>query len=45
MSTQGTNQTTPTVTTASKPNNTGKVTTAQADQPPPATSTEAAKVL
>ncbi|NWV34736.1 ICAL protein, partial [Grantiella picta] len=29
--------------TASKPNNTGKVTTTQADQPPPATSTETAK--
>ncbi|NWX26489.1 ICAL protein, partial [Notiomystis cincta] len=42
-STQGKNQTTPTVTTASKPNNTGKVTTTQADQPPPATSTETAK--
>ncbi|NWR43467.1 ICAL protein, partial [Regulus satrapa] len=42
-STQGKNQTTPTVTTASKPNNTGKVTTAQADQPPPATSTDTAK--
>ncbi|NXH07667.1 ICAL protein, partial [Loxia leucoptera] len=37
------NQTTPTVTTASKPNNTGKVTTTQAGQPPPATSTETAK--
>ncbi|NWW10659.1 ICAL protein, partial [Oreocharis arfaki] len=37
------NQTPPTVTTASKPNNTGKVTTTQADQPPPATSTETAK--
>ncbi|NXC91653.1 ICAL protein, partial [Cercotrichas coryphoeus] len=36
-------QTTPTVTTASKPKNTGKVTTAQADQPPPAASTETAK--
>ncbi|NXD26566.1 ICAL protein, partial [Spelaeornis formosus] len=32
-----------TVTTASKPNNTEKVTTAQADQPPPTTSTETAK--
>ncbi|NXU46086.1 ICAL protein, partial [Drymodes brunneopygia] len=42
-STQGKNQTTPTVTTASKPNNMGKVTTTQADQPPPATSTETAK--
>ncbi|NXO74503.1 ICAL protein, partial [Phainopepla nitens] len=42
-STQGKKQTTPTVTTASKPNNTGKVTTTQADQPPPATSTETAK--
>ncbi|NXY23653.1 ICAL protein, partial [Atrichornis clamosus] len=42
-STQGKSQTTPTVTTASKPNNTGKVTTAQADQPPKATSTETAK--
>ncbi|NXH56237.1 ICAL protein, partial [Rhabdornis inornatus] len=39
----GKNQTIPTVTTASKPNNTGNVTTAQADQPPPATSTETAK--
>ncbi|XP_017590842.1 PREDICTED: calpastatin isoform X7 [Corvus brachyrhynchos] len=39
----GKNQTTPTVTTASKPNNTGKVTTTQAEQPPPATSTETAK--
>ncbi|NWW63505.1 ICAL protein, partial [Ifrita kowaldi] len=42
-STQGKNQTTPTVTTASKPNNTGKVTTTQAEQLPPATSTETAK--
>ncbi|XP_030825146.1 calpastatin isoform X9 [Camarhynchus parvulus] len=39
----GKNQTTPTVSTASKPNNTGKVTTTQAGQPPPATSTETAK--
>ncbi|XP_041252844.1 calpastatin isoform X2 [Onychostruthus taczanowskii] len=39
----GNNQTTPTVTTASKPNNTGKVTTTQAGQPPPATSTETPK--
>ncbi|NWR12966.1 ICAL protein, partial [Paradoxornis webbianus] len=39
----GKNQTTPTVTAASRPNNTGKVTTTQADQPPPATSTETAK--
>ncbi|NXJ28483.1 ICAL protein, partial [Dicrurus megarhynchus] len=39
----GKNQTPPTVTTASKPNNTGKVTTTQAEQPPPATSTETAK--
>ncbi|XP_048146897.1 calpastatin isoform X4 [Corvus hawaiiensis] len=39
----GKNQTTPTVTTASKPNNTGKVTTTQAEQPPLATSTETAK--
>ncbi|NWS83148.1 ICAL protein, partial [Toxostoma redivivum] len=39
----GQNKTTPTVTTASKPNNTGKVTTTQADQPPPANSTETAK--
>ncbi|NWT84860.1 ICAL protein, partial [Lanius ludovicianus] len=39
----GKNQTSPTVTTASKPNDTGKVTTAQAEQPPPATSTETAK--
>ncbi|NXE93818.1 ICAL protein, partial [Menura novaehollandiae] len=42
-STQGKSQTTPTVTTASEPNNTGKVTTTQADQPPKATSTETAK--
>ncbi|NXA01617.1 ICAL protein, partial [Nesospiza acunhae] len=42
-STQGKNQTTPAVSTASKPNNTGKVTTTQAGQPPPATSTETAK--
>ncbi|KAM4879174.1 calpastatin isoform 4-T12 [Sylvia borin] len=40
---KGKTQTTPTVTTASKPNNTGKVTTTQADQPPPATSTEKPK--
>ncbi|KAM6033455.1 calpastatin isoform 3-T3 [Chlamydotis macqueenii] len=33
----------PSVTTASKPDNTGKVATAQADQPPSATSTETAK--
>ncbi|KAL2294808.1 hypothetical protein Nmel_008559 [Mimus melanotis] len=39
----GKDKTTPTVTTASKPNNTGKVTTTQADQPPPANSTETAK--
>ncbi|NWU44290.1 ICAL protein, partial [Hylia prasina] len=39
----GKNQTASTVTTASKPNNTGKVTTTQADQPPPSTSTETAK--
>ncbi|NWU32572.1 ICAL protein, partial [Dyaphorophyia castanea] len=39
----GKNQTAPTVTTASKPHNTGKVTTTQADQPPPTTSTETAK--
>uniref|UniRef100_A0A803VUI0 Calpastatin n=1 Tax=Ficedula albicollis TaxID=59894 RepID=A0A803VUI0_FICAL len=39
----GKSQTIPTVTTASKPNNTGKVTTGQADQPPPAASTETAK--
>ncbi|NXA93217.1 ICAL protein, partial [Melanocharis versteri] len=39
----GKNQTIPTVTTASKPNNMGKVTTTQADQPPPTTSTETAK--
>ncbi|NWZ15596.1 ICAL protein, partial [Agelaius phoeniceus] len=37
------NQTTPTVSTASKPNNTGKVITTQAGQPPAATSTETAK--
>ncbi|NXE40802.1 ICAL protein, partial [Ptilorrhoa leucosticta] len=42
-STQGKNQAAPTMTTASKPNNTGKVTTTQADQPPPATSTGTAK--
>ncbi|NWX58277.1 ICAL protein, partial [Promerops cafer] len=42
-STQGKNQTTPTVTTASKLNNKGKVTATQADQPPPVTSTETAK--
>ncbi|NWY64826.1 ICAL protein, partial [Erithacus rubecula] len=36
-------QTTPTVTATSKPNNIGKVTTGQADQPPPAASTETAK--
>ncbi|XP_068279214.1 calpastatin isoform X2 [Nyctibius grandis] len=35
--------TSPSVTTTSKPNNTGKVTTAQADQPPQATSVETAK--
>ncbi|KAI1239654.1 hypothetical protein IHE44_0011078 [Lamprotornis superbus] len=40
---EGKKQTTPTVTTASKPNDTGKVTTTQADQPPPATSTETAE--
>ncbi|NWT26537.1 ICAL protein, partial [Cardinalis cardinalis] len=39
----GKNQTTPTVSTASKPNNTGKVTTTQAGQPLPATSTDTAK--
>ncbi|NWT96089.1 ICAL protein, partial [Urocynchramus pylzowi] len=39
----GKSQTPPTVTTASKPNNTGKVTTTQADQPPPTTSSETAK--
>ncbi|NXV67522.1 ICAL protein, partial [Molothrus ater] len=37
------NQTTPTVSTASKPNNTGKVITTQAGQPPAATSTEIPK--
>ncbi|XP_051638725.1 calpastatin isoform X7 [Manacus candei] len=37
------NQTSPSVTTASKPNNAEKVTTTQADQPPQATPTEAAK--
>ncbi|XP_017679156.1 PREDICTED: calpastatin isoform X3 [Lepidothrix coronata] len=36
-------QTSPSVTTASKPNNAEKVTTTQADQPPQATPTEAAK--
>ncbi|KFQ79197.1 Calpastatin, partial [Phaethon lepturus] len=36
-------QTSPSVTTTSKPNNTGKVTTTQADQPPQATSTDTAK--
>ncbi|NXO44233.1 ICAL protein, partial [Locustella ochotensis] len=39
-SSDGKNRTTP---TASKPSNAGKVTTAQADQPPPAISTETAK--
>ncbi|XP_066424866.1 calpastatin isoform X4 [Molothrus aeneus] len=39
----GKNQTTPTVSTASKPNNTGKVITTQAGQPPAATSTEIPK--
>ncbi|XP_064592380.1 calpastatin [Zonotrichia leucophrys gambelii] len=39
----GKNQTTPTVSTTSKPNNTGKVITTQAGQPPAATSTETAK--
>ncbi|XP_056370782.1 calpastatin isoform X8 [Oenanthe melanoleuca] len=39
----GKSQAIPTVTTASKPNNTRKVTTGQADQPPPAASTETAK--
>ncbi|NXC09329.1 ICAL protein, partial [Orthonyx spaldingii] len=39
----GKKQTIPTVTTVSKPNNTGKVTTTEADQPPPTTSTETAK--
>ncbi|KAM3654805.1 calpastatin isoform 3-T3 [Ammospiza maritima maritima] len=39
----GKNQTTPTVSTASKPNNTGKVITTQAGQPPAATSAETAK--
>ncbi|NXQ16035.1 ICAL protein, partial [Peucedramus taeniatus] len=42
-SSDGKSQTTPTLTTASKPNNTGKVTTTQAGQPPPAISTESAK--
>ncbi|NXM28738.1 ICAL protein, partial [Oxyruncus cristatus] len=37
------NQTSPSVTTDSKPNNAGKVTTTQADQPPKATPTETAK--
>ncbi|NXH72681.1 ICAL protein, partial [Hydrobates tethys] len=36
-------QTSPSVATTSKPNNTGKVTTTQADQPPQATSTETTK--
>ncbi|XP_009947858.1 PREDICTED: calpastatin [Leptosomus discolor] len=36
-------QTSPSVTATSKPNNTGKVTTTQADQPPQATSVETAK--
>ncbi|KAF4803308.1 Calpastatin [Turdus rufiventris] len=40
---EGKNQTTPTVTTAPKTTAIGKVTTTQADQPPPATSTETAK--
>ncbi|NXK86646.1 ICAL protein, partial [Formicarius rufipectus] len=42
-STQAKSQTSPSVTTASKPNSAGKVTTAQADQPPQATSTETVK--
>ncbi|NXA08937.1 ICAL protein, partial [Sapayoa aenigma] len=42
-STQAKSQTSPSVTTASKPNNTGKVSTTQADQPPQATSTGIAK--
>ncbi|NXU47833.1 ICAL protein, partial [Turnix velox] len=42
-STQAKSQTSPSVTTASKPNNTGKVTTTPAEQPPPATSTQTAK--
>ncbi|NWU85605.1 ICAL protein, partial [Onychorhynchus coronatus] len=37
------NKTSPVVTTASKPNNAGKVTITQADQPPQATPTETAK--
>ncbi|NWT05399.1 ICAL protein, partial [Mionectes macconnelli] len=37
------NQTSPSVAPGSKPNNAGKVTTAQADQPPQATTTETAK--
>ncbi|XP_009882627.1 PREDICTED: calpastatin [Charadrius vociferus] len=36
-------QTSPSMTTTSKPNNTGKVTTTPTDQPQPATSTETAK--
>ncbi|NWX15597.1 ICAL protein, partial [Aegotheles bennettii] len=36
-------QTSPSVTTTSKPNDTGKVTTTQTDQPPPATTKETAK--
>ncbi|NXF51869.1 ICAL protein, partial [Oceanites oceanicus] len=42
-STQAKKQTSPSMTTTSKPNNTGKVTTTQADQPPQATSIETAK--
>ncbi|NXE25993.1 ICAL protein, partial [Ardeotis kori] len=42
-STQAKSEPSPSVTTASKPDNTGKVDTAQADQPPPATSTDTAK--
>lgn len=43
MSKQAKSQTSPSVTT-SKPNDTGKVTAAQADQPPQAPSPETAKV-
>ncbi|NXJ38843.1 ICAL protein, partial [Ciconia maguari] len=42
-STQAKSQTSPSVATTSKPSNTGKVTTTQADQPPQATSIETAK--
>ncbi|NXT49037.1 ICAL protein, partial [Pluvianellus socialis] len=44
-STQAKTQTSPSVTPTSKSSNAGKVTTTQADQPPPATSAETAKPM